>query len=148
MKISTAQTDLIKHQRDPAYPGRKIVKTRPSHADTIEVRKSSAEPCSLARKLEAYLAQKLEHDTSARYVAHQFGLSPRSMRRKLAFEGTNYSCLLAGVRLKLAKNYLTNTRMTIESISFILGYSDSTSFGKAFKKWVDITPSDYREINS
>lgn len=148
MRISTLQSNLIEHQRNPAHSNRRIVKTQLGHVDMIEMSRFSTESFSLASKLEVYLAQKLEHDISARYVAREFGLSPRSMRRKLALEGTTYSGLLASVRLELAKFYLLNTRVPIEIISDILGYSDSASFGKAFKKWANIAPSAYRESNS
>lgn len=76
-------------------------------------------------------------------VAAQLGLSTRSMRRKLQQEGTSYNRLVQDVRLKLAKRYLKD-RFTVEQTAELLGYSEASSFSRAFKGWTGQCPQEFR----
>ncbi|TNF00789.1 MAG: AraC family transcriptional regulator, partial [Gammaproteobacteria bacterium] len=77
-------------------------------------------------------------------TARRFYLTPRTLHRRLIEEGTSYRELLEGVRHQLAVRYLETGRMTIQEISFALGYSDIANFRKAFKRWESIPPSQYQ----
>jgi AraC-like DNA-binding protein len=72
------------------------------------------------------------------------GLSGRSLRRKLADEGTNYQALLDEMRLELAKKYLNETELTVEEIASRLEFSDASNFRQAFRRWSHTTPNDFR----
>ncbi|WP_036129058.1 AraC family transcriptional regulator [Marinobacter nitratireducens] len=77
-------------------------------------------------------------------TARRFYLTPRTLHRRLIEEGTSYREVLEGVRHQLAVRYLETGRMTIQEISFALGYSDIANFRKAFKRWESIPPSQYQ----
>ncbi|WNC68847.1 AraC family transcriptional regulator ligand-binding domain-containing protein [Thalassotalea nanhaiensis] len=79
--------------------------------------------------------------------AEQFHRSERTMRRQLSELNTSYQQLIDQYRFDQAKQYLTNSTYTTETMAQLLGYSDSRSFRTAFKRWSGKTPSEYRALN-
>ena len=79
-------------------------------------------------------------DTAARKL-HMTG---RTLRRKLAAEGTSFRDIRSEVRQALAFEYLRNTDLTTAEIAERIGFSDSANFRSAFKRWTRQTPTDYR----
>jgi AraC-like DNA-binding protein len=77
-------------------------------------------------------------------MADQLGLHPRTLRRNILNEGSSYQTILDEVRVKLAVTYLTQTEMTHEAIAERLGFSDSSSFRRAFKRWTKQSPNSFR----
>ncbi len=77
-------------------------------------------------------------------TASEFHLSTRTLRRRLADEGTSFLEILREVRMELAKQYLGETRLSIKEISGLLGFSEVANFQRAFKLWSGVTPSHYR----
>lgn len=77
-------------------------------------------------------------------MAALLGLHPRTLRRKLTGEGATYQKIVDEVRFKLAATYLLRTPMSHESISERLGFSDASSFRRAFKRWADLAPNEFR----
>jgi AraC-like DNA-binding protein len=77
-------------------------------------------------------------------IAAQLHMVSRTLRRKLAAEGTSYKQILSDVRKQLAIKYLRETRVSIEDIAVSLGFSDASSFRQAFKRWTYKNPSDFR----
>ena len=70
--------------------------------------------------------------------------SGRSLRRHLARMGTSYQQVLDDVRKRLALQYLTSTHLPLYEIANLLGFSDSSNFRRAFRKWTGKLPGDYR----
>jgi len=81
-------------------------------------------------------------------VSNILSLSPRSLRRKLRESGSTFQELVNIVKKKYAIHCLMHTSMTITEISAFLYYNDSSHFTKAFKSWVGVSPSGYRNIRS
>jgi AraC-like DNA-binding protein len=77
-------------------------------------------------------------------MAALLGLHARTLRRTISAEGSTYQHIVDEVRFKLATTCLTRTEMTHESISERLGFSDASSFRRAFKRWAHISPNDYK----
>lgn len=82
---------------------------------------------------------------SAETVADSLHLSLRSLQRKLAEEGSSYDALLNDTRRELALSYLQDRRYSMGEITFLLGFSDTSSFTRAFRRWAGCSPSQYRE---
>ncbi|VVN89552.1 AraC family transcriptional regulator [Pseudomonas fluorescens] len=78
-------------------------------------------------------------------VAQHMRFTTRTLRRKLEAEGTDFGAILDDVRCSLATEYLQTTKMSTEDIAAKLGFSDSTNFRRAFKRWTGKTPSQVRE---
>ncbi len=77
-------------------------------------------------------------------VAKEFGLGSRVLQILLQEEGTSFQKLLDLARKKIAKEYLTDPTVTIQEISFFLGFSEPSAFHRAFRRWTGRTPSEYR----
>jgi AraC-like DNA-binding protein len=84
---------------------------------------------------------------SEEVIAHKLFMSKRTLQRKLNKEGQAYSVLLNLVRLTLAKQHLTTTKMPVTEIAYQLGYSSPSTFARAFKKQVNHSPAEYRNKN-
>ncbi len=78
------------------------------------------------------------------YLATELGVSRRTLQRRLAERETSFMQLLSEVRADLAARYLSDKRLGITEIAFLLGYSDPASFSTAFKGWYGTSPSDFR----
>lgn len=79
-------------------------------------------------------------------VADKLHLTERTLQRQLAKEGTTFQMLMDQVRERYAKKLLNHHEYSISSISEKLGYSDVTHFTRAFKRWTNQTPKQYRNL--
>jgi AraC-like DNA-binding protein len=77
-------------------------------------------------------------------VAATLCMTSRTLRRKLEAEGTSYSDLLDNVRHALAVDFLHTSVLNTDDIAVALGFSDSASFRRAFKRWTGKSPSAFR----
>lgn len=98
----------------------------------------------IAADVRRLLIEQRGQYPSFEVIAEKLGLSPRSLWRRLAAEGTSYRKLLAESRVRLAIEYLRKTEMTHEEIGSRLGYSDVANFRHAFVRWTGRNPSDFR----
>lgn len=78
------------------------------------------------------------------YVAEKLGMSGRTLRRRLKEEGGSYRELLDEVRYGLAREYLETTRLPMEEIATLLGFTESGNFSHAFRRWSGGSPRDWR----
>jgi AraC-like DNA-binding protein len=83
------------------------------------------------------------HDMKA--VALSLGLSVRSLRRRLAAEGKSYNSVVREALAIVAKHLLRDKQRTIQETAYEMGFSDASTFHRAFKSWTGTTPSAYRE---
>ena len=81
---------------------------------------------------------------SAESVAASIGMSVRTFHRRLAEEGVAFKALLDETRFSIASEYLRNTQLGIEEIASRCGYGDVSNFRKAFKRWSELSPSEFR----
>lgn len=81
-------------------------------------------------------------------VCQDLGMKPRTLQHKLKLAGTSFSQIQEKTRKEFACNALKNKGLTIELISFQLGYCELSPFYRAFKRWTGKTPRDYRKIHS
>jgi AraC-like DNA-binding protein len=72
-------------------------------------------------------------------------MSVRTLKNRLREEGAVFRDLLEDAREQLAKGYLKES-YSVEEISYILGYAETSVFSKAFKKWSGKSPSKYRDM--
>jgi len=99
----------------------------------------------LITKLRQLLHQCLLHDgCSLQHIAEQLGMHERTLNRRLKAEDTTFRDELERVKFSVSQQLLSSTNAPLEDISNSLGYADSTAFIRAFKRWSDQTPSQWR----
>lgn len=81
---------------------------------------------------------------SAPSLADTLGLHERTLRRRLADEGTNIMDIIAAARFELSKQLLRDTQLPVERIAAALGYGDASAFVRAFRAWSAVTPGGWR----
>ncbi|ENV37106.1 MULTISPECIES: AraC family transcriptional regulator [Acinetobacter] len=77
-------------------------------------------------------------------MATQLQITVRMLQRHLATESITYERLISDIREDLAEDLLTTTELTIEEIASQLGYSEASAFSRAFKRWKNISPKNFR----
>jgi AraC-like DNA-binding protein len=78
-------------------------------------------------------------------IAKQVLVSSRTLQRRLAEENTNLRTLVLEVRRELAAKYISDRTMPLAEISYMLGFSDTSSFSRAFKQWTGQPPVAFRQ---
>jgi len=109
-----------------------------------------------------YLARMNQHDVVARVqaalidqlpngsvtddsVADSLYMSVRTLHRKLVDVDSNFKTILVEIRRSLADQYIMDNSLTLTEISLLLGFSEQSSFSRAFRKWTGRTPSEARQ---
>jgi AraC-like DNA-binding protein len=77
-------------------------------------------------------------------VAARLKLPTWTLRRKLAEEGTQYRAVLNDTRRDLAMTYIRDTELAFGEIAYLLGFASAEAFQRAFKRWNDQTPGEFR----
>ncbi len=101
-------------------------------------------PNDVAMQIQRRLAANRGPFPSLERIAEELNMTARTLRRRLAEAGTCFQDILDGVRRDIAVDYLKNTRLSVSEIAFFLGYNDPSNFGRAFKKWCGVSPSQFR----
>ena len=83
-------------------------------------------------------------DPGLENFTRQLGMTARTLQRKLKEEGTSYQDLIDEVRCEVARRHLRRPAMAISEIAFALGFSETSAFHRAFKRWTGMTPKEYR----
>ena len=84
-------------------------------------------------------------DCSIQNVARKLGISSRTLQRNLAQAGTTFKAELQSVQKKMALHFSKDLNLTTDEISYLLGYSEVSSFTRAFRKWTGMTLNQYRK---
>ena len=72
-------------------------------------------------------------------------ISKRTLARRLTAEKTTFGALKEQVQMSLALGYLRDTKLSVEAVAALLNYHDSSSFRRAFKRWTQMTPQNFRQ---
>jgi AraC-like DNA-binding protein len=82
---------------------------------------------------------------SLRSAARSLGLSARTLTRRLRAEGASYFALVDETRKAQAESLLSDPEITLAETAHALGYGDTASFGRAFRRWFAVPPGQYRK---
>jgi len=77
-------------------------------------------------------------------VAEALSLHPRTLRRRLAAEGTSLKAVAAAARFDVARQLLRGTGVPLGEIAEVLGYADLSAFVRAFRGWAKCPPGQWR----
>lgn len=122
--------------------------------DNVRSEQSVYALCSLPKnhgdgdilRVQNWLEDHFDQPLLINDMAQQFGFGVRNFKRRFK-EATGYTPLtyLQTLRLERAKQLLESTRMTLDSITYKVGYEDSNSFRRLFQQRVGLLPAAYRK---
>jgi AraC-like DNA-binding protein len=98
-----------------------------------------------ARRLLAAALGDREGEATLTALARKLRMSERSLQRKLADEGVTFDALLDDLRRDMAVRYLSDRKVAIAEVAYLLGYSEPSAFHRAFKRWTGSTPNEVRQ---
>jgi len=84
-------------------------------------------------------------EPSVEATSAALAMSQRTLQRRLHEQKTSHQDVVDAVRRDLAVRYLVNERVAIGEVAYLLGFSDPTTFHRAFKRWTGSTPNEYRK---
>jgi AraC-like DNA-binding protein len=78
-------------------------------------------------------------------ISEQLAMSPRTLRRKLGAANARFQDLLDAERQAVAEDRLLNSDLSVQQIAEHCGFSDPQNFSQAFKRWLDMSPTEFRK---
>lgn len=100
---------------------------------------------TVREQLRPLLAEELPRGVpEIEAVARRLAMSGRTLRRRLAEEGTTFREEIDATRAELARRYVGDGRLALSEVAFVLGFSEPSAFHRAFKRWMGRTPGEWR----
>ena len=117
-----------------------------AHANDLLRRAAPAGDGSASATVSAAIERRLERqeEISAETIAEEMQVSLRTLQRRLSTEGAAFGDVFDHVRHRSATRLLEGTTLPALEIAFALGYAETTSFFRAFKRWTGTTPQRFR----
>jgi AraC-like DNA-binding protein len=139
LELESAVLDRPTAAADPALS--RVVER---HAEALlAARPEPAE--SLPDRVRRLVAGMLrEGDATLAKAAAALHMSERSFQRRLSAEGASFDALLEELRRELSLRYLSDPKIGIAEVAYLVGYSEPSAFHRAFKRWTGTTPAEAR----
>jgi AraC-like DNA-binding protein len=97
-------------------------------------------------RVEALLIPVLHTgEANVEMIASKLGLSRQTLFRKLKADGVTFERVLDELRYKLARQYLNEKQLSINETAYLVGFSESAAFSRAFKRWTGSSPRSIRQ---
>jgi len=80
-------------------------------------------------------------------ISQALHMSPRTLQRRLQESSSSFQRVLDEARHLMARYYLSNSVLELNEAAYLLGFEDPNSFGRAFRAWEGVPPSDWRETH-
>jgi AraC-like DNA-binding protein len=107
----------------------------------VRYRDQSSVTERIRRILRRHLAEELP---SLEDIGHQLAMTPQTLRRRLHDEGQGFRGIKDDLRRDAAIEYLARPELTLPEIAALLGFSEASTFHRAFKHWTGVAPGEYR----
>jgi AraC-like DNA-binding protein len=139
-RMTLAASDLALPHLEPS---RTLQRMAAQYADTM-LAALPATPSPLSA-IRAALRERLpQGEVSLQELARALGTSTRTLQRRLEQAGTHLRALVEEERRELALGYIKHKTLSLSEIALLLGFSELSAFSRAFTRWTDLTPSEYR----
>ena len=80
-------------------------------------------------------------------VAKSLHMSPGTLHKKLSAINSSFKTLLDLICKELAEQYIGTDGLSIGEAAYLLGVTDCSNFSRSFKRWVGMSPSEYRDLH-
>ena len=77
-------------------------------------------------------------------IARHFNMSLSTLKKHLHQDNTNYTIICDEVRKKISINLMGQKELKLKAIYHQLGFSSASTFNRAFRRWMNMSPSEYR----
>lgn len=116
------------------------------HEDLADQHVAKLERQDTVIEVKRIIAEELEsNEVTLELVAQRMSISVRQLRTLLSQAETSFNQILSDYRCAFAKRLLVCTDETIDEIVYLTGFSEPSTFYRAFKRWTDLTPVEYRK---
>jgi AraC-like DNA-binding protein len=115
----------------------------------LDERLAQAERSSFTARVREMLPAMIDQGGAMRdAVARRLAISERTLQRRLADEGTDFSTLADEVRRTIAQQYLGSDRISVKNLSYKLGFSDPSAFHRACLRWFGKAPGEFQQVRN
>ena len=133
--------DVMQAPNQVGDPG--IVKFFDTHLE--EELSRFEDDASLERRVRMQICQSLSQGVpTVSDIANHFGMSGRTLQRRLSDRGYSFQKLVDEARRELAERLLKETSYPLAEVAFLTGFSEQSAFNRAFKRWAGQTPRSFR----
>ncbi|HTN34664.1 MAG TPA: AraC family transcriptional regulator [Marinobacter sp.] len=134
-------TSLLEHPSPHAEPELLDLHERFASEQVARLEKKD-----IVGQVERIIAELLDSgEVTLDAVATRLGIKPRTLRTRLTEAETSFNQVLADFRYRLARQLLATTDESIDEIVYLTGFSEPSTFYRAFKRWSNMTPIEYRK---
>ncbi len=114
------------------------------HAEELMNKRGKSE--SVREKVKEYIFTNLSvGEIDLETAASALNMARSTLYRQLKIEGTSFRNLLLETRQNIAKAHLRDG-MTNSQVAYLIGFSEPSAFQRAFKRWYNISPGEYRKL--
>lgn len=135
LDLPIRQTEQSLHEFLKTAPAQLLVKFKNASSLTSRIREV----------LKSHIGEEMP---TLNEVASMLYLSPQTLRRRLATEGKSYQGVKDNLRRDTAIHLLLKPELSLEDVSEQVGFSETSTFHRAFKKWTGVTPGLYRQLHA
>jgi AraC-like DNA-binding protein len=105
---------------------------------------NGSETTLLERARQTILATLHLGEPALDEIAHNLGLSEWALQRKLRDHGLSFTQLVDQIRQETALAHLKQQTLSVTQLASLLGYSETSAFSRAFKRWFGVSPKQWR----
>lgn len=132
--LRIAQVYLLKWHDEGQLPYETLVRNKP-HADGV------------VTECETLLKANFREHSALQHTIEQTKIPARTLKRRFKIAtGSTLIDYLQNLRIEEAKRLLEREKMSVDDISFDVGYEDASFFRRLFKRRTGLTPSQYRRL--
>jgi AraC-like DNA-binding protein len=119
------------------------------HVQSADQHMEQLEKRDLIIEVRSQVGALLESgDITLERISLELRISPRQLRHQLTLAGTSLQRIITQHRKSLSRRLLSQTDESIAEIVYLTGFSEPSTFYRAFKRWEGMTPIEYRQINN
>jgi len=113
--------------------------------DVITSYLARVDASDIVNQVRKFIATFLIHgEPTKQDIAEELHLTTRTLQRRLEDQGSSVKSIIDETRHQLALEFLDQDHHSIKEVAFNLGFSDPSNFSRAFKRWENLTPKQYR----
>jgi AraC-like DNA-binding protein len=107
--------------------------------------KPSQNEATFVNQVKQLIRQNLPNgEAKMEIICRKLGTSTRTFQRKLKEEGTSFQKLLEETQREMSEFYLQKPNIAICEVAYLMGFSQSSAFHRAFRRWTGLTPKEFR----